>query len=123
MPHYHTFYLSDLNHIDCRYPQETLALIWGRDQSTVSRCIDEWADEWGEAGEDLSILDISEEYLENTYPERYRAAGLVRVCALPEKDFMIHTPRGNTVLTRLAYSDKVFTARFCTRSLSQRKAP
>ena len=87
---------------------ETLALIWGRDESSISRYIDEFADEWGEAGEDLSILEVSEEFLEATYPQRYREAGLLRVCALPDgKDFMIHTPRSNTVLTRASHSDKV----------------
>lgn len=90
------------------FPLETLGLIWGRAVSTVSAYIDEWAAKWGEAGEDLSILDITEEYLEFSYPTKYTEANLLKICALPDgKDFMIFTPRSNTVITRAAWSDKV----------------
>lgn len=75
----------------------------------MSRYIEAWAPKWGEAGEDLSILDINEEYLAYSLPEAYAQGKLKNVCALPDgKDFMIFTPRSNTVLTRAAWSDKVF---------------
>jgi len=91
-----------------RFPIQTLACIWGRHETSVSRYIDEWAVKWGEAGEDLSVLDITADFLEETYPERYKQGGLLKVCALPDgKDFMINTPRANTIITRAAWSDKV----------------
>ena len=53
-------------------------------------------------------MPISEAFLEATCPQSYKDAGLGKVCAVPDgKDFMIWTPRSNTVLTRAAYSDKV----------------
>ena len=66
------------------------------------------AGEGGEAGEDFSILDITPEYLEETLPLSYKAADLLKVCAVQDgKDFMIETPRSNTMITRAAWSDKV----------------
>ena len=103
------------------YPQSTLGLIWGRSVTRVSEFISEWAPRWGEAGEDLSILDISEEFLVDTYPESYKSQFGVPVvgstkggiCAVPDgKDFMTEVPRSNTVLTRASHSDKVGLA--CT---------
>ena len=85
----------------------TLGLIWGRSVPSIRAYIGEWMEEWGEAGEDLSILPISESFLEATCPPSYKAAGLEKVCALPDgKDFMIYTPRSHAVLSRAAYSDK-----------------
>ena len=64
--------------------------------------------EWGEAGEDLSILEINEDFLIATMPQKYKDAGLTNVALLPDgKDFMIHTPRANTLISRASYSDKV----------------
>ena len=88
----------------------TLGLIWGRSVPSISAYAAEWMEKWGEAGKDLSILPISESFLEATCPPSYKAAGLEKVCALPDgKDFMIYTPRSHTVLSRAAYSDKART--------------
>lgn len=94
--------------IRLRYPQATLALIWGRSQSAISRYLDEWMGKWGEAGEDLSILDINADFLEATCPEKYKAQGLTNVALLPDgKDFMTEVPRAHTMVTRSSWSDKV----------------
>ena len=91
-----------------RYPLETLGYMWGRVPGGISGYLSEWVPMWGEAGEDLSILEVSEEYLKASLPADYTSSGLGNICALPDgKDFMIHTPRSNTVLTRASYSDKV----------------
>ncbi len=85
-----------------------LGYIWGRSPQSISEYVGGWVQEWGEAGKDLSILPISAAFLEATCPQSYKDAGLAKVCAVPDgKDFMIWTPRSNTVLTRAAYSDKV----------------
>ena len=56
----------------------------------------------------FSILDITPAYLRATCPEAYKAKGLLKICALVDgKDFMTHTPRSNTVLTRASRSNKV----------------
>ena len=61
------------------FPLQTLSLMWGRDRRTVGRYVEEWVPKWGVAGEDLSILDISAEFLEETCPESYKAVGLTKV--------------------------------------------
>ena len=80
--------------------------------------ISEWAPKWGEAGEDLSILDITEDFLVETYPEAYKEQGMMKITALPDgKDFMIEVPRSNTVLSRASHSDKVKNFDLCADPL------
>ena len=43
--------------------QKFLALIIDRHRTTVGNVIKEWAPLWGEVGEDLSILNVTEDYL------------------------------------------------------------
>ena len=64
-------------------PHALLSFMFGRHPSRVSLYIAEWAPKWGEAGEDLSILDITPEYLEATCPQKYKDEGLhnVRTCS------------------------------------------
>ncbi len=48
--------------------------------------------DWGEARLDLSILDIDEDFLQNTCPRSYKEERLDEICPIPdEKDFMILT--------------------------------
>ena len=56
----------------------------------------------------LSRLDISKEYLDAVCPAVYKSSGLSNVASLADgKDFLIHTPRKRTVLTRACRSDKM----------------
>ena len=65
-----------------------LVLIWGRSSRQISRCIDAWISLWGEAGEDLSILDIDAGFLESTCPQSYKDTKMLKIAALPDgKDF------------------------------------
>jgi len=61
------------------------------------------------AEKDLSILDITPEYMDKTCPQQYTYEGLERCCAvLDGKDFMIYsTTRKNTLFSRASYSGKV----------------
>ena len=88
--------------------RQALAIIWGCDYREIGPMIDDWIPEWGEMGEFLSTLPLTAEYLEDTKPKSYDQVGLHKIAALPDgKDFMIHTPRANPLITRAAYSDKV----------------
>jgi len=90
------------------YPLETLALMWGRATSSACEYCNEWMPRWGEAGEDLSTLDITPAHLRHTYPDAYEKEGMHKVCAQVDgKDFMTHTDRSNTVITRASHSNKV----------------
>jgi len=85
-----------------------LGSIWLRDKSRIGLYCKEWIPHWGQAGKDLSILDITAPYLEKYMPEKYKAVGLEKVGALPDgKDFLMYTDRKNTIVTRSQFSDKV----------------
>lgn len=59
-------------------PQGFIALIFGRHQTHVGRILQEWAPRWGKAGEQLSIIDVTEEYLDAEEPDRsQRVGGLI----------------------------------------------
>ena len=103
----------------CRLSFKMLALIWGVYPTTVGKNINEYINKWGEAGEHLSYLDIDKDYLDKTCPQKYKDEGLHQVCAVPDgKDFMIWTPRQNTLFTRACYSDKVHHSKVQTTSWS-----
>lgn len=101
-------YLMSYMRIHTRMSIFQIALIWGRDRHHTGRLINNAVKTIGNAGKDLSILDITPEFLEATCPQQYKDEGLERCCAVPDgKDFMIYTTRKNTLFTRASYSDKV----------------
>ncbi|EJK73031.1 hypothetical protein THAOC_05371, partial [Thalassiosira oceanica] len=105
----------------------SIAKIWGRDNGHVGRLISNTIKVIGSAGKfiishnflsltkdrlvlgkNLSILDITPEYLDEVCPQAYKDEGLEKCCAVPDgNDFMIYTTRSNTLFTRASYSDKV----------------
>ena len=101
-------YLMGFMRIHTGMTVESIAAIWGRDGTTTGRIITDAVKVIGDAGKDLSILDITAEYLEKTIPQQYVDEGMERCCAVPDgKDFKIYTTRKNTLYTRASYSDKV----------------
>ena len=101
-------YLMGYMRIHTRMTNFAISLIWGRDNGHSGRLINKAIRSIGSAGKDLSILDITAEYLEATCPQQYKDEGLEKCCAVPDgKDFMIYTTRKYTLLTRASYSDKV----------------
>ena len=68
----------------------------------------EWAPRWGEVGQDFSILDLTEGYLEAEMPEDFREQRMGTVGALVDgKDFATDTTRQQTAMTRAMRSDKI----------------
>ena len=62
----------------------------------------------GDVGEDLSVLNITADYLEVVCPQAYNDKGLEKWCTVPDgKYFMIYTTQKNTMFTRASYSDKM----------------
>ncbi|KAL7501672.1 hypothetical protein ACHAWT_009484 [Skeletonema menzelii] len=101
-------YLMGFMRIHTGMTVESIATIWGRKDGTASDIITAAVKSIGNAGKDLSILDITEEYLLKTIPQQYVDEGLERCCGVPDgKDFKIYTTRKNTMFTRASYSDKV----------------
>ena len=96
--------------INCGMPYRTIGYILGLKavDSYVGEKIKPWVHKWGEAGEDLSILNITPEFLDATCPQAYKDENLEQICGIPDgKDFKIFTPRKNTLFTRACFSDKV----------------
>jgi hypothetical protein len=49
--------------------------VFGVSDDIIGQAIDEWCPQWGEAGEQLSILHITPEYLLKERPQEYLAQG------------------------------------------------
>jgi hypothetical protein len=96
------------------WSSENIKLTMGT-SSVCERC-NEWMPKWGEAGEDLSMLDITPAHLRHACPDACEKEGMHKVCAQVDgKDFMTHADRSNTVITRASQSNKVeHTAGRCT---------
>ena len=85
--------------MNCAMLYRTLSFILRlKSPAYVGKRIKLWVYEWGEAGEDISILDVTKEFLEKTCPQAFKDEGLEKVCAIPNgKDFKMYTPRKNTL--------------------------
>jgi len=85
-----------------------IAGIYGIDYTVVSKYVHKWAPKWGMVGLNLSILDITPEYLEKSVPKEFTSAGLDKVAALVDgKIIATDNCRSNSTITRAMYSDKV----------------
>ena len=94
--------------IHCRMTVYNISFIWNRSTGHTGRLVNNAVKIIGCVGKDLSILDITPEYLEATCPQAYKDEGLEKCCAVPDgKDFMIYTTRKNTLFSRASYSDKM----------------
>ena len=80
--------------------------IWGR--TNIGQYVKTWAPLWGEAGADLSILDINEVIVISLTPEDYINGCTDKVCGLVDgKDFKTETIRSHSGITRACHSNKV----------------
>ena len=85
---------------------KSLGWIWGR--QNIGRYIRKLAPLWGEAGSDLSILDIDETIRDALTPDDFRNGYTDKACGLVDgKDFKIETIRTHNGLTRAIHSNKV----------------
>lgn len=83
-----------------------LGFIW--DRTNIGRYVKSWAPLWGEAGADLSILDINEDILRALTPEDFVNGCTDKVCGLVDgKDFKTETVRIQSGITRAGHSNKV----------------
>ena len=62
---------------------QSIRMIWGRNNGHAGRLINMAVKSIGLAGKDLSILNITPEYLEATCPQQYKDEGLEKCCAFP----------------------------------------
>ncbi|MBT5401961.1 MAG: hypothetical protein HOL28_00800 [Crocinitomicaceae bacterium] len=85
-----------------------IAGIYGVHYTLVCKYVQQWAPKWGMVGLNLSILDITPEYLEKSVPKEFTSAGLDKVAALVDgKIIATDNCRSNSTISRAMYSDKV----------------
>ena len=96
-----------------------LNLIFSRNRTTVGVYVTFGAAKWGEAGENLSILELTKEYLDHERPQIFTDANHQSVAALVDgKDFMTADPKQNSAIKKGMWSDKINHAgvRICSWS-------
>ena len=71
--------------------QQMIALMLARHRTTISNILYEWGPKWGEVGDDLCNLDITEEYLEVELPNKLVENGYPKVVMIDGKDVTIGT--------------------------------
>lgn len=86
-----------------------LAIIWGKGEKTMGRIVRARAPEWGEAGQDLSILDLPLSYLAADLPQEYLDSAILnRTSGLVDgKCYKTNTFRKNSALSRAQHANKV----------------
>ena len=88
-----------------------LGLIWNRHRTQIGRILHKWSPYWGEAGEDMSLLDIGwNSYLDKEHPDLDDATyDDTRVVNIDGKDFKTASKRKDGTARREQYSSKTET--------------
>ena len=95
------------------FTYESLAVMWEKTKSAISKHIRKWAPQWGEVGEMMSILHVSPEYLRHSLPRNFRGSGLEKVMGLADgKDYLCETDRSHSAVSRAMQSNKMHASAF-----------
>jgi hypothetical protein len=90
------------------FPEETLVCIFNLHRSTINTYARKCSPMWGEVGQFMSILPLTEDYLIKQMPANFHLLGLSNVAGMPDgKDIMTDTYRMNNAFTKAMFSDKV----------------
>ena len=92
----------------CMPVRSKVAKIFGTGNSQIGKILEKWAPRWGKAGEQLSILIITDDYLKKDLPDEYRLLDFANVAALFDgKDFLIQVKRTDDKMRRTTVSSKM----------------
>ena len=79
----------------------------GRARTIVGKIIKQWAPRWANVGLDLSILDITDDYLEKEVPDKNVDLGKPRLVFLVDgKDYLCAPKRSDTTIEKAQFSSK-----------------
>ena len=81
--------------------------IWGVSYAAVSSFLKLYMPLWGESGEDLSTLDINEEFIDKDQSDKYTGELRSVSCLDDGKIIMTDTFRKNSMFTQAQFSNKV----------------
>jgi hypothetical protein len=86
----------------------------GKSIGTVSNVLKKWTPEWGEVGDQMSILPwITADFIDDMEPEKYQKANLRKVGSVVDgKDFGAETVRKNAIITVAQRSSKIEASAF-----------
>lgn len=96
--------------------EEFIALLFGKHRTTIGNILKEWAPRWGKFGEQISILDITEDYLTKEEPQRSTIVGVQKTINVDGTDTKIETSRKDATSKAIAFGAK--NDDFCARSLN-----
>jgi hypothetical protein len=89
------------------YGYTFLGTVFARGRRVIGWYVNRRAVEWGEAGQDITILDLTLEYLGADMPQEYKDSGFDDVGLLVDgKDNNCDTIRKDSSLSRAQYSSK-----------------
>jgi hypothetical protein len=89
------------------YGYSFLGTLFARGRRVIGWYVNRRAVEWGEAGQDITILDLTLEYLAADMPQEYKDSGFDDVGLLVDgKDNNCDTIRKDSSLSRAQYSSK-----------------
>ncbi|EJK54476.1 hypothetical protein THAOC_25893, partial [Thalassiosira oceanica] len=86
--------------------QEFIGLIFNRHRTYIGKILRDWAPRWGKAGEQLSILDITREFLLDEEPDRSKQVGVEKAVAVDGADTSCEKMRKDTKANALLYGSK-----------------
>mmetsp|Transcript_15308 Transcript_15308/g.29134 ORF Transcript_15308/g.29134 Transcript_15308/m.29134 type:complete len:92 (-) Transcript_15308:390-665(-) len=78
--------------MNCAMSYRTLSFVLGLNSSSyVDEKIKLWVFEWGEAGKDISVLELTKDFLKKICPQAFKDEGLEKICAIPQRFQNVHT--------------------------------
>ena len=83
-----------------------MAMFIDRDRTTVGEIIKQWAQRWANVGMDLSILDITDDYLTKEVPDRNIDLGKSELVFVDGKDYLCAPKRSDTTIEKAQFSSK-----------------
>ena len=81
-------------------------IIINRDGSRVGQLLREWAPKWANVGIDLSIHDITTDYLRKETPAKSIEMGKERLVMVDGKDYLVGTKYSDATIKKCQYSFK-----------------
>ena len=86
--------------------QNIVAMFIDRDRTAIGKIIKQWAPRWANVGIDLSILDITDDYLTKEVPDKNIDLGKPHLVYVDGKDYLCAPKRSDTTIEKAQFSSK-----------------
>ena len=85
---------------------EFIGLVFEKHRTRIGQVLRDWAPRWGKAGEQLSILDITLDFLDSEEPDRSRIVGVMRAVLVDGTDTSVERDRKDPTGDAILYEPK-----------------